>query len=132
MKKVLLVDDDKDLLSDLRRILEANDCEVDQACSAAEGLRRALAFRPDLIIVDVMMENDTAGFEFIYQLRSPRESSRYRDIRDTPVILLTAINQATNFRFSLNEEASYLPPTSAMLTKPVQIDVLLGKLKELN
>lgn len=132
MEKILLVDDDKDLLRDLEAVLTAHGYQVQQAHSATAGLRAVLTYRPDVIILDVMMEKDTAGFEFVYQLRSERESSRYREVRDTPVIFLTAINQATNFRFSLNEQASFLPPTHAMLTKPVQIEVLLAKLKELH
>lgn len=129
MKKVLLVDDDKDLLRSLVQVLEASGFAVAQACSATEGLRVALAFRPDIIVLDVLMETDTAGFEFAYQLRSDRESSRYHDIRDTPILLMTAINQITNFRFSLNEQASFLPAGIEMLTKPVPIDLLLSKLK---
>lgn len=132
MEKILLVDDDKDLLRDLEAVLTAHGYEVRQAHSATAGLRAVLDDRPDVIILDVMMEKDTAGFEFVYQLRSERASSRYREVRDTPVIFLTAINQATNFRFSLNEQASFLPPTHALLTKPVQIEVLLAKLKELH
>lgn len=132
MEKILLVDDDQDLLRDLELVLSSHGYQVRQAHCATEGLRTALAYRPDVIILDVMMETDTAGFEFVYQLRSEREGSRYKEIRDTPVIFLTAINQATNFRFSLNEQASFLPPTHAMLTKPVQIEVLLARLKELH
>ena len=131
-KKILLVDDDKDLLRDLDLVLTAHGYQVQQAHSATAGLRAALAYRPDVIILDVMMEKDTAGFEFVYQLRSERDASRYKEIRDTPVIFLTAIHQVTNFRFSLNEQASFLPPTHAMLTKPVQIEVLLAKLNELH
>lgn len=132
MEKILLVDDDKDLLRDLEVVLTAHGYQVQQAHSATAGLRAVLTDRPDVIILDVMMEKDTAGFEFVYQLRSEREASRYQEVRDTPIIFLTAINQATNFRFSLNEQASFLPPTHAMLTKPVQIEVLLAKLKELH
>ena len=131
MKKVLLVDDDKDLSHSLEQVLKANGYEVIQAYSASEGLRTALVEKPDAIVLDVSMETDTAGFEFIYQIRSKRESSRYKTVRETPIILLTAINQVTNFRFSLNDKESFLPDISDMMTKPVQIDVLLNKLKQL-
>lgn len=131
MKKVLLVDDDKDLLLNLEQVLKSNGYEVAQAYSAVEGLRTALAFKPDVIVLDVLMEKDTAGFEFVYQLRDERENSRYKAIKDTPIILLTAINQVTKFRFSLNEQTPFLPNASIMLTKPVQIESLLSKLKEL-
>lgn len=131
MKKILLVDDDKDLSHSLEAVLKAHGYDVTLAFSAVEGLRATLALKPDVIVLDVSMETDTAGFEFVYQIRSKRDSSRYKTVRDTPIILLTAINQVTNFRFSLNDKESFLPDLSEMLTKPVQIDVLLNKLKEL-
>jgi len=131
MKKVLLIDNDQDYVTDLEQTLNANGYQTATASRADDGLRTALAFKPDVIVLEVMIENDTAGFEFAYQLRSDRESSRYREIKDTPILLVTAINQATNFRFSLNEKASFLPPGVDMLTKPAPIDVLLARLQQL-
>lgn len=131
MKKILLVDDDKDLCQSLEKVLKDNGYEVTLAFSAVEGLKKTLAVKPDAIILDVLMETDTAGFEFIYQIRSTDKSSRYTAVRDTPIVLLTAINQVTNFRFSLGDKDSYLPDISGMLTKPVQIEDLLSRLKQL-
>ena len=131
MKKILLIDNDKDFVTDLEQVLKANGYEVATAFRADDGLRAALAFRPDVIVLEVMLENDTAGFEFAYLLRSDRKASRYRAIKDTPILLVTAINQATNFRFSLNEKASFLPLGVEMLTKPVPVEVLLAKLRQL-
>lgn len=131
MKKVLLVDDDKDLSRNLEAVLKSHGYQVVLAFSAAEGLKKTLAEKPDAIVLDVSMETDTAGFEFLFQIRSKRDSSRYKEVRDTPIIMLTAINQVTNSRFSLNDKESFLPDISEMLTKPVQIDVLLNKLNTL-
>lgn len=131
MKKILLVDDDKDLSHNLETVLKAKGYAVAVAHSAAEGLKKVLTEKPDAIVLDVSMETDTAGFEFAYQIRSQRDASRYKAVRDTPIVLLTAINQVTNHRFSLNDKDSFLPDINAMLTKPVQIDVLLSKLQEL-
>jgi DNA-binding response OmpR family regulator len=131
MKKILLVDDDKDLSQSLERALKAHGYDVTLAFSATEGLRKARAIKPDAIILDVLMETDTAGFEFIYQIRSMDKGSRYKEVRDTPILLHTAINRVTNFRFSLNERISYLPSNSGMLTKPVPIDLLLNRLSRM-
>ncbi|MGE5384885.1 MAG: response regulator transcription factor [Betaproteobacteria bacterium] len=131
MKKILLVDDDKDLCQNLETVLKSHGYEVAVAYSAVEGLQKALAVKPDAIVLDVLMETDTAGFEFLYQLRSTDKSSRYAAISNTPVILLTAINQITHFRFSLSDKDSYLPKNNGMLTKPVQIDDLLSRLGQL-
>ncbi|MBP7603422.1 MAG: response regulator [Spirochaetes bacterium] len=129
-KKILLVDDDSDLVASLSQALTMNGYEVSVAYSGAEGLARLLEVRPDLMILDVMMETDTAGFEMAYQVRSARPTSKYREVKDTPIIMLTAINQVTNSRFSLNEGQSFLPGVNDFLTKPVKIDELLEKVKK--
>ena len=131
MKKILLIDDDKDLCQSLSAVLEKNGYAVTCAHSAVEGRKAALALKPDAIITDVLMETDTAGFELFYQIRDDRPDSRYAGIRNTPIVLLTAIDHITHFRFSLNEKQSYLPNISGMLTKPVQIESLLEKLREM-
>ncbi len=131
MKKILLVDDDKDLSHNLETVLKSHGYAVVLAYSGVEGLKTTLKEKPDAIVLDVSMETDTAGFEFLYQIRSKRESSRYYEVRDTPIVLLTAINQVTNSRFSLDDKDSFLPANSLMLTKPVQIDVLLNTLREM-
>ncbi|MCP4129557.1 MAG: response regulator [bacterium] len=128
-KKILLVDDDKDLVESLTQALKHNGYVVTEAYSGAEGLKKILDERPDLIILDVMMETDTAGFEVSYQIRNKRESSRYKEVKDTPIIMLTAIDQVTNSRFSLNEDQSFLPDINDFLTKPVRIDDLLEKIE---
>jgi CheY-like chemotaxis protein len=126
-KKILLVDDDRDLVQSLEQVLRMNGYEVLPAYSGPEGLRKLSAEKPDLIIMDVMMETDTAGFEAVNQIRSPRETSKYRQFRTTPIIILTAINQVTNSRFSMDQRESFLPGINEFLTKPIDIDELLEK-----
>jgi len=129
-KKILIVDDDRDLVESLSQALKMNGYDVVAAYSGSEGLQTLLQQRPDLLILDVMMETDTAGFEMAYQVRSDRETSKYREVKDTPIIMLTAINQVTNNRFSLNEDQSFLPGINDFLTKPVKIDDLVEKVNE--
>ena len=127
-KKILVVDDDKDLVASLERVLRGNGYDVAVAHSGAEGLRALLAERPDLIVLDVMMETDTAGFEAADAIRSRRETSRFREFRDVPIVILTAIDQVTNSRFSMDQGESFLPGTNVFLTKPVDIDELLARI----
>jgi CheY-like chemotaxis protein len=128
-RKILIVDDDVDLVDSLAQALIQNGYSIARAHSAGEGLRRLLAEKPDLVILDVMMETDTAGFEMAYQVRNRRTHSRYAEFRDVPIILLTAINQATNSRFSLNEKDSFLPNVNDFVTKPFRMDELIEKVK---
>ncbi|NPV84164.1 MAG: response regulator, partial [Candidatus Aminicenantes bacterium] len=122
MARILLVDDDRDLTDSLSQVLRFKGYEVEVAHSGNEGLKKMLDFKPDLIILDVMMETDTAGFEAVYKIRSDRPDSKYRDFRDIPIIILTAIDQVTNSRFSLDQEESSLPGHNEFLTKPVEVE----------
>jgi CheY-like chemotaxis protein len=128
-KKILIVDDDKDLVQTLSQVLKANKYDVVEAYSGQEGLAKLLESKPDLMILDIMMERDTAGFEVAYQIRDKKESSRFKEVRDVPIIILTAINQVTNNRFSLNQEESFLPAVNDFMTKPINIDVMLDKVR---
>ena len=129
-KKILIIDDDKELTTSLAQVLKANQYDVAEAYGSAEGLKKLLSEKPDLIILDVMMESDTAGFEMAFQIRDKRENSRYKAFKNIPIIIMTAINQTTNNRFSLNDEESFLPRVNDFLTKPVKIDKLLEKIKK--
>ncbi len=126
-KKILIVDDDKDLVASLEQVLAANGYAVASAFSGAEGLKALEAEKPDLVILDVMMETDTAGFEVADRIRSRRPTSKYRAFRDVPIIILTAIDQVTNSRFSMDPRDSFLPGVDGFLTKPVDLDELLEK-----
>jgi CheY-like chemotaxis protein len=129
-KKILIVDDDKDLVETLAAAMKVNGYEVAEAYSGADGLKKLLSEKPDLIILDVMMETDTAGFEITYQIRDKRPTSLFKEFKDVPIIILTAINQTTNSRFSLSEKNSFLPSINDFLTKPVKVDDLLAKVKK--
>ncbi len=125
-KKILIVDDDRDLVASLAQVMKGSGYDVAAAHSGADGLKAVLAERPDLVILDVMMETDTAGFEAAGVIRSRRETSKYRAFRDVPIIILTAIDQVTNSRFSMDPSDSFLPGTNEFLTKPVDLDELLA------
>ena len=133
MPVILLVDDDRDLTDSLSQILRLKGYEVVVAYSGTEGLKKLVETRPDLVIMDVMMETDTAGFEAIYKIRSDRPDSKFKEFKDLPIIILTAIDQVTNARFSLDQEESFLPGHNEFLNKPVDPDELLEKIgKHLN
>ena len=130
-KKILIVDDDVDLVATIEQALSYHGFETEKAHSGRDGLKQILAFRPDLVVLDVMMESDTAGFEVVNQLRNSKTESRYSEVAHVPVILLTAINQVTNSRFSLNEAQSFLPEISDFITKPFKIDELIARINSI-
>ncbi len=125
-KKILIVDDDRDLVETLSQVLRSQGYQTAAAHRGSEGLKAVLSERPDLVILDVMMETDTAGFEVADQIRSTRPGSRYSDVRGVPLVILTAIGQVTHSRFSLDPGDNFLPDVESFLTKPVDIDELLA------
>jgi len=82
--RLLLVEDDRDALVAGARLLEGGGFIVELAKTAAEGIVKATALRPDVIVTDLVMP-DIGGEEFVRELR------RRRTTRHTPVIVYTAV-----------------------------------------
>jgi len=128
MPKILVIEDEPDMVEAVRMPLEANGYEVISASTGEKGLQMVKEVEPDLIILDVMMETTTAGFQVSLQLRSPDSSSEYADYRDIPILMLTAIHNTTSLRFGPDE--AYLP-VDDFVDKPIDPDVLLEKVAAL-
>ena len=128
MPKILVIEDDADMVMAIRMPLEANDYEVFDAATGEEGLQKVKKIKPDLIILDVMMETTTAGFQVSLQLRSPDADSEYAAYREIPILMLTAIHTTTSLRFGPDE--AYLP-VDDFVDKPIDPDVLLEKVRAL-
>jgi len=126
-KRILIIDDDPDLRLTVRLPLEAAGYEIFEAGSLSEGKAAVKDIVPDLIILDVMMDTTTAGFQFALDMHSFDPKSEYKEFRRTPIIMLTAIHGTTPFRFKPDED--YLP-VQTFLEKPVEPDVLLSKVRE--
>jgi DNA-binding response OmpR family regulator len=126
-KRILIIDDDPDLRLTVRLPLEAAGYKVFEAASIADGKVAVREVRPDLIILDVMMDTTTAGFQFALDIHSFDPKSDYKEFRRTPIIMLTAIHSTTPLRFKPDED--YLP-VQIFLEKPVEPDVLLAKVRE--
>ena len=128
MPKILVIEDDVDMVTAIRMPLEANGYEVLAAATGEEGLQEVKQAEPDLIILDVMMETTTAGFQVSLKLRDPDENSEYAAYRHIPILMLTAIHTTTSLRFGPDE--AYLP-VDDFVDKPIDPDVLLKKVRAL-
>jgi CheY-like chemotaxis protein len=128
--KIVTIDDDPDILDVLRITLEANNYEVHAASNGAEGLRVIKRVRPDLIILDVMMDTVTEGFHVSYELRDKDPKSEYREFSKIPIIMLTSISQKMGMKFSPEKDGEYLP-VDEFVEKPIRVESLLEKVKKL-
>ena len=128
--KILVVDDDPDVVDYLRHALEKRDYGVVAAGSAEEGMRKVESEKPDLIILDVMMPTGTEGFHFAWNLRA-RSEAEYRSI---PIIVLTAIHGTTSMRFYPDQSDGYYGPgeylpVEGFIDKPVGEQELLREIE---
>jgi CheY-like chemotaxis protein len=121
--RVLLVDDDPDFVEANSIVLEASGFEVLSASSGAEGLRRVGEEKPDLVVLDVMMENTDEGFAVARAIRRTLKSN-------VPIIMLTSVGKVTGYDFKPEEHPDFFP-VDAWLEKPVPPTVLVSKIREL-
>jgi DNA-binding response OmpR family regulator len=126
-EKILIIDDDDDLVHALRLPLEAAGYSVSRAASGTEGLQKVKEVRPDLIILDVMMDTTTEGFHVSLTLRSPDPRSEYKVFSQIPILMLTSIHTTTSLRFGADKD--YLP-VDAFIEKPIEPAELLKKVRE--
>ena len=126
MKKVYIVDDDRDIVESMSIVLKANGYEVSAQYDDENVIENVLQYEPDLIILDVMFpENSSAGFKIARELKRSAKSE------DIPIIMLSAINERGSYpgKFSNEDADKEWLPIDMYLDKPVQPDELLEKVK---
>lgn len=124
---ILIIDDDRDLVSIMRIILESRQYRVREAYNGKQGYARIEEQAPDLIILDVMMSTETEGFDLAYKLKN---MPAYQKI---PILMLTSFPKkmmeegSEKFQHLLGE---YWPVTH-FLEKPVEPKELLSAVETL-
>ncbi|MCF7807650.1 MAG: response regulator [Candidatus Marinimicrobia bacterium] len=122
-KKVLIIDDDFDLVEAMRITLEAAGFEVVDAQDGESGLAMIKSEAPNLVILDVMMSAMDEGFHVAYKIREDES------IKDTPIVMLTAVGNQTGFQFDPGKDADFLP-VDTFLDKPVNPKKLVDVVRE--
>jgi two-component system, OmpR family, lantibiotic biosynthesis response regulator NisR/SpaR len=123
--KILIIEDDADLVAAMKKMLENKGHIVVVAYDPEEGNEKLRQEKPDLIILDVMFgsRGESKGFDFAHMLRSNKQ------ISDIPILMLTAINsEKPEFKFSPDTDGEFLPVDS-FLDKPVKSDELTLKVE---
>ncbi|MFA5553577.1 MAG: response regulator [Phycisphaerae bacterium] len=122
-KKVLMIDDDHELIEAISNILDAKGYDVVSANDGKQGIEMAKKEKPDIILLDVMMTTKSEGFDVA------RELHKDANLKDTPVIMLTGIRREMNLPFGFEPDQDWLP-VKGFLEKPVKPEVLLKTIEE--
>lgn len=125
--KVLLIDDDEDFRAALRTPMEAGGYVVLEAASGDAGLKLLREQRPDVVLVDIMMESAAEGYGVTQAIRW---QEAYQEFRDLPIIMVSSIEETPDERFAMAGELDMIRP-DIYLTKPLDIPRLLEVLSSL-
>ena len=120
-KTVLIADDDPVFVAAVSAVLRTR-YEVRTAKNGTEALEQVAAERPDLVILDVMMDYMSEGFDVARKLRSDAET------KSIPLIMLTGVDERYDYREEVDE--SWVP-CDRFLEKPVEPDALLAEVETL-
>ncbi len=122
--KILLVDDDYDLLEQNKLLLESMGFSIVTAESGEEGLKVFKEEKPDAAIVDLIMENADSGFILCHRIKRTEQGKKI------PVYILTSAAYETGYKFSAStkEEKEWIK-CDGILNKPVSVEELISKLE---
>jgi CheY-like chemotaxis protein len=109
-KTVLLVDDDTDFVEMHRKLLAEHGYKVLSAFNGSDCLELVHGEKPDLIVLDMMMESEVVGFHLSRELRNCEHT------KAIPLVMITSVNEKIPFR--VEPDNTWLP-VDALIEKPV-------------
>jgi len=120
MAKILIVDDDPDVVEATQLFLQKDGHQVSAAFNREDGLKQVKMVNPDLLILDIMMEQPDDGIAMAQELRGAGFKA--------PIIMMTSISKVTGMGYGKDSDVI---PADDFLEKPVQPAVLQEKVKAL-
>ena len=121
MAKILLVDDDPDLAEACRLVLEKKGHKFSWASNKEQGMAQIKKQEPELLILDVMMDEPDDGFRMARELKNEK---KYK----FPILMFSSISKVLGTEYGVDDE---MVPVDEFIEKPVRPDVLIGKVEEL-
>lgn len=128
-KKILVVDDEPDVVAYLTSLFEDNNFVVISAADGVEGLEKAKSEKPDLITLDISMP-EKSGVRFYREARGDAE------LKNIPIVIVTGVESThdggtgQDFERFLSTRKQ-VPPPDAFIPKPIEEADLLGEVKKL-
>lgn len=124
-KRILIIDDDPDITETMKIVLENAGHEISVAQNGTQGMEKVKADKPDLIILDVMMDEAREGFFLSRELKKDSES------KDIPILMVTSVKEKTGIDFKSAAGDEEWLPVEEFLDKPVEPKVLIEKVEAL-
>ncbi len=121
-KRILVIDDDRDYCLSTQVLLEREGYEVACAKSGSQGLEMAISIKPDLIVLDVMMETMWAGYEVSQTLKF---RSGYESVSRVPIVMVSSLEEHPAERFARSSDPTRVGP-DVYLTKPLDVQRFVG------
>lgn len=122
--KILIIDDDSAFVEATTAILKSGSYKVEAAYDKEEAMEKIKKEKPDLILLDVMMQRLDDGFTICYKLKHDPE------LKKIPVLMITGVTKKTGFKFSPQTDGEYLEADD-YVDKPIKAADLLKRVEKL-
>jgi len=119
MYRIAIIDDDPDIIDASKLVLTAKGYEVITATNPIDGYQIVKDKSPDLIILDVMMNEPDDGFFLAQKFRKENIT--------TPILMYTSVSKAIGIDFGVSE----IVPVDDFVEKPISPDELIQKVEKL-
>ncbi|MGB8952193.1 MAG: response regulator transcription factor [Candidatus Aminicenantales bacterium] len=126
--KILVIDDDPDFIEAVTPILKSALYEVSTAANVEEGKQKIFAEKPDLVLLDIMMDSLFDGFSLCHAIKTSQE---YKDFKDTPIVFISAVKEIAGSRFQFKGDEQGMVGPDDYIDKPVKPDDLLARIEKL-
>ena len=126
-QRILIVDDDADYRASTRALLEGEGYEVEEVDSGRAGIERARQSRPDLIVLDIMMESPVEGYTVVQALKY---HDQFSDVADIPIVMCSSVQEDPRNLFPRSADVPMITP-DAYFTKPWDVAKFLECVRDL-
>ncbi|MBU4203712.1 MAG: response regulator [Acidobacteria bacterium] len=126
--KILVIDDDPDFIDAVSPILKSAMYDVVTAPNPEQGKKKVLEEKPDLILLDIMMDSLFDGFSLCHQIKTDKE---FESVKDTPIVHISAVKEMTGSRFQFKGEDQGMCGPDDYIDKPVKAADLLSRIERL-
>jgi CheY-like chemotaxis protein len=124
--KIFVIDDDPDFKKVVSLMLESESYTVVTAKNPKEAKERIFEEKPDLILLDIMMDSIFDGYSLCNEIKTSQE---FQEFRETPIIFISAVKEKAGSRVTFDTAEHGLVGPDDYIDKPVQQEGLLARIE---